>query len=76
MKERPDSTQMLNQINCPVLIIHGTDEHLIPLKESEIMNHQIPNSRLVKIIDAGHLHNLEQPEKYNQAVRDFIQTLV
>ena len=76
MKERPDSSTMLTQINCPVLIIHGTDDQLIPLKEAELMNHQIPTSHLVKITDSGHLPNLEQPEKYNQAVRDFLQILV
>jgi pimeloyl-ACP methyl ester carboxylesterase len=76
MKERPDSSTMLTQINCPVLIIHGTDDQLIPQKEAELMNHQIPTSHLVKITDSGHLPNLEQPEKYNQAVRDFLQILV
>jgi len=75
MKERPDSTTMLTQINCPVLIIHGNDDQLIPIKEAELMNHQIPTSHLVKIKDAGHLPNIEQPEKYNQAVRGFLQTL-
>jgi 3-oxoadipate enol-lactonase len=76
MKERPDSTILLSQIDCPLLIIHGTDDQLIPVKEAEIMNRQIPNSQLVKITDAGHLPNLEQPEKYNQAVRDFLLSLV
>jgi len=75
MKERPDSTTMLSQINCPVLIIHGSDDQLVPFKEAELMHHQIPKSQLVYITDAGHLSNLEQPKKYNQAVRDFLHTL-
>jgi 3-oxoadipate enol-lactonase len=75
MKERPDSTPMLAEINCPVLIIHGIDDQLISQKEAELMNHKISNSQLVKIPDAGHLPNLEQPEMYNQTIRDFLNTL-
>jgi 3-oxoadipate enol-lactonase len=75
MKERSDSTPMLSQISCPVLVTHGIDDQLIPLKEAEQMNQQIPNSLLVKITDAGHLPNIEQPEKYNQTIRDFLHTL-
>jgi len=76
MKERPDSTTILSQINCPVLIIQDNDDELILIKEAELMNHQIPKSHLVKIADAGHLPALEQQEKYNQVIRDSLQTLV
>lgn len=75
MRDRPDSTPMLSKISCPVLIVHGTDDQLIPIKEAEMMHQVIPNSRLVKISAAGHLPNLEQPEIFNQAIRDFILAL-
>jgi pimeloyl-ACP methyl ester carboxylesterase len=75
MKVRPDSTPLLPEIQCPVLIIHGADDQLIPISEAQKMNQLIPNSRLVIIPDAGHLLNMEQPEKYNKAVREFIQRL-
>ena len=72
MRDRPDSTHLLSQILCPVLIIHGADDQLIPINQAEIMDHQIPNSHLIKIPDAGHLVNMEQPYLFNQAVRDYI----
>ena len=75
MRDRPDSTPLLPQINCPVIIIHGADDQLIPIHEAESMTLQIPDSRLIAIPEAGHLPNLEQPEKYNHAIRDFIQFL-
>ena len=75
MRERIDSTPLLTQIRCPVLIIHGTDDQLIPLNEAELMAKQIPNSNLVKITAAGHLPNLEQPCIFNEAVRDFLIAL-
>lgn len=75
MRDRPDSTPLLSQINCPVLIIHGEDDQLIPIHDAESMNGQIPDSRLIAIPEAGHLLNLEQPEIFNQAIRDFIKSL-
>jgi 3-oxoadipate enol-lactonase len=75
MRDRPDSTLLLPQIKCPSLIIHGADDQLIPLHEAELMNQRLSNSRLVVIPKAGHLPNMEQPDVYNQAIRDFIRSL-
>jgi 3-oxoadipate enol-lactonase len=75
MRDRPDSTSLLAGNKSPVLIIHGMDDQLIPLHEAELMNKTIPNSRLVAIEEAGHLPNLEQPDRFNQAVREFILSL-
>jgi 3-oxoadipate enol-lactonase len=75
MRERPDSSASLSHTSFPVLIVHGADDQLIPVGEAETMRQKIPNSRLVIIPEAGHLPNMEQPEKFNQAVGEFIQTL-
>jgi 3-oxoadipate enol-lactonase len=75
MRDRPDSTPLLPQIKCPVLIIHGVDDQLIPIREAEMMHEHIPDSRLIAIRAAGHLLNLEKPEQFNQAIREFIQSL-
>ncbi len=75
MRDRPDSTPLLSQVQCPVLIIHGADDQLIPVSEAQLMHQQLPGSRLVVIPEAGHLPNLEQPELFNQAVREFLSSL-
>ena len=72
MKERPDSTTILSQAKRPVLIIHGEDDRLIPVKDAELMHQHIPNSQYVVIPNAGHLPNLEQPDRFNQVLLDFI----
>jgi pimeloyl-ACP methyl ester carboxylesterase len=72
MKERPDSTPILSLAKCPVLIIHGEDDRLIPVTDAELMHKIIPNSQFVVIPKAGHLPNLEHPDRFNQAIRDFI----
>ena len=76
MMERPDSTVTLAKATCPVLIIHGVDDQLIPIKEAEATHRLIPGSQLVKIPAAGHLPCLEQPEIFNRAIRDFLTSIV
>jgi pimeloyl-ACP methyl ester carboxylesterase len=75
MKDRPDSTSLLPQIDVPTLIIHGEDDQLIPVAEAEAMWQAIPAASLVIIPDAGHVPNLEQPDAFNEVVWDFLQGL-
>jgi 3-oxoadipate enol-lactonase len=75
MRDRPDSTPLLAQIRFPVLIIHGVDDQLIPLSEAENVHQSISGSHLAAIPGAGHLPNMEQPDLYNQAVRQFLNSL-
>ncbi|PWB50869.1 MAG: alpha/beta hydrolase [Anaerolineales bacterium] len=75
MRDRPDSTPLLAKITCPVLIVHGADDQLIPVAEAELMSRLIPYAQLVVIPDSGHLPNMEQPQFFNQAVRDYLDGL-
>ena len=74
MRDRPDSLSTLPEIDVPTLIIHGSEDQIIPTSEAETMHQAIPDSRLVIIPGAGHLVNLEQPEAFNEAVRAFLET--
>jgi pimeloyl-ACP methyl ester carboxylesterase len=72
LKNRPDSTATLAEIRVPTLIIHGAEDQLIPLQEAQAMQAQIAGARLVVLPEAGHLLNLEQPELFNGAVKEFL----
>jgi pimeloyl-ACP methyl ester carboxylesterase len=75
MKVRPDSTPLLPKINVPTLLLHGTDDQIIPVMEVEAMHTAIPGPKLVIIPEAGHLINLEQPELFNRSIRNYLQGL-
>ncbi len=75
MKTRPDSTPTLAQIEVPTLIIHGAEDQIIPLSESQAMHTAIPNSQLEIIPDAGHLPNLEQSQQFNKIIKSFLSSL-
>jgi pimeloyl-ACP methyl ester carboxylesterase len=71
MKDRPDSTPLLAEIGLPTLILHGADDQLIPVKEAEAMHAGIKGSALKILPDSGHLLNMEQPQLFDTAVREF-----
>lgn len=66
----------LKEISIPALILCGKEDKITPLVQSEIMLKNITNSTM-KIIDhAGHMSNLEQPEKFNIHLTSFISSVL
>lgn len=72
MRDRPDATGELAQIEVPSLVIHGEEDGVIPISEAEAMAAALPNAELVRIADAGHLPPMEQPQAFNAAVEAFL----
>jgi len=69
---RPDSTPLLASIHVPTLILVGDEDALTPPPASEEMHRAIAGSELVRLPQAGHLSNLEQPELFNAALAAFL----
>ncbi len=67
-----DLSARLSAITCPVLVIAGEDDRVIPLAQSEQLLMQIHHARLRRIRGAAHLSNIEQAEEFNQALRGFL----
>lgn len=75
MAVRADSSDLLAQLSCPTLVIVGEEDALTPPSPTRLYAAQIPGAQLVVIPHAGHLSNLEQPQAFIQAIRQFLQTL-
>jgi 3-oxoadipate enol-lactonase len=69
---RPDSTPLLSTIHVPTLIVVGDEDTVTPPAASEEMHRAIAGSELVRIPQAGHLSNLEQPELFTAALAAFL----
>ena len=69
---RPDSTPLLATIHVPTLILVGAEDTVTPPSAAEEMHRAIAGSELVRIPDAGHLSNLEQPEAFDAALARFL----
>jgi len=72
MAEREDQTERLSQISVPSLIVVGKEDPITPVADSEKMHDGIAGSQLVVIENASHVSNIEQPEQFNRALREFL----
>ena len=75
MAERPDSTPLLKEIACPTLVIVGELDQATPPADARVMAEGIRGARLEVIPRAAHLANLEEPEAFNQALVEFLETI-
>ncbi len=76
MAGRPDSTDILKQTDFPLLFISGQEDTIIPSTEMESLSHLRPKSEFHLMERAGHLLNLEQPKKFNDALATFLKRKV
>jgi 3-oxoadipate enol-lactonase len=72
MRDRPDSTSLLAEIDVPTLVIGGEEDEISSPEVMGAMAEKIPNSRHVTLARAGHLSNLEAPEGFNSALKEFL----
>jgi pimeloyl-ACP methyl ester carboxylesterase len=72
MIARPDRTDALRKFARPVLFIIGRDDNVIPLQQSLEQSHLPSISHLHIVENTGHQAMLENPEKSNQLLLEFI----
>jgi 3-oxoadipate enol-lactonase len=75
MATRDDQTEHLSLIISPTLILVGREDAITPLQDAELMCQEIGGSRLEVIENAGHVSNIEQPERFNESLTDFLHTV-
>jgi len=66
--------QSLDSIAVPTLVLVGAKDRPF-LAATDYMAAKIPNTSKVVIDDAGHAANIHQPEAFNQAVREYLDSL-
>ncbi|MCX7878317.1 MAG: alpha/beta hydrolase [Ignavibacteria bacterium] len=69
---RTDTTDSLEKIDIPLLIISGREDRLVPPEFSKILYGKTKNSEIVVINECGHFPNLEKPDEFNKSVRDYM----
>jgi 3-oxoadipate enol-lactonase len=63
-----DTTARLRQIDAPTLIVHGSDDQMLPVLNAHLIARRIPQARLEIIEGAGHLFFWEQPDRAAELV--------
>jgi pimeloyl-ACP methyl ester carboxylesterase len=66
-----DQREVLPTIAVPTLLVWGELDVRSPLSVARQFEQAIPDTELVVIPGAGHVSNLERPEQFNRALREF-----
>jgi pimeloyl-ACP methyl ester carboxylesterase len=65
---------VLPKIDVPTLVLVGENDKPF-LGASDYMAKKIPGAAKVVLAAAGHAANIDQPQAFNAAVRDFLEHL-
>ena len=60
-------------VDVPTLLLYGRHSHVFPSAVGEWMHAQIPGSELVMFERSGHCPFWEEPDKFNDVVRSFLE---
>ena len=68
-----DQREAIRKIATPTLVIVGEHDPGTPVEAAKFIHGQVDGSRLVIISEAAHLCNIEQPERFNEALLGFLR---
>ncbi len=71
---REDLTEVVKKIKTPTLIIWGTKDTYVPVKDAYKLNKIIPNSKLEIIKNGKHGLHIQQPEVLLKKIKHFEQS--
>jgi pimeloyl-ACP methyl ester carboxylesterase len=72
--QRFDSINKINRLKMPVLILHGTEDRVVPFEMSRRLYEQAPSPKRLKLIRGGGHNNSARVggAEYLKTVRDFL----
>ena len=65
-----DTSARLGEITAPTLVVHGTEDQMLPPANSPVIAERIPGARLEWLEGVGHLFWWEQPERSAALIRE------
>ncbi len=73
--DKLDIAETAAEIRIPALVLCGAEDKLTPPALSEDLRARIPGANLVLIEGTGHFVMLEDPDAFNKALTDFVNSL-
>ncbi len=70
-----DANARLAQLAMPTLVVHGTEDQLLPVRNGRLIASRIPAARLEIFDGVGHLFFWERPERSAELVREHAAVL-
>ncbi len=70
-----DLRKQLSEIKTPALVLAGTEDPLVPFSSSSYLAQQLPNAKLFRYNQHGHLLMLEDPKRVARDILGFYDQL-
>ena len=72
MRDRPDSTGLVEETETPVLIARGEHDSFLSAEEAESLAASARRARTHTFPGCGHLPSLERPEEFKAVLEEFL----
>jgi len=63
------------EIKQPTLIIHGSEDVIVPIESSRALKDLIPNSELIELSGCGHVPTMTRPKEVYEAIKNYFPAL-
>ncbi|MDI3270494.1 MAG: alpha/beta fold hydrolase [Bacillota bacterium] len=68
-----DACRRLPSLKAPTLILSGTEDRVVPYRNSQLLAQAIPGARLQLFPGGGHLFFLEEGPQFAKAIKEFLR---
>ncbi|CAM6025903.1 unnamed protein product [Sphagnum balticum] len=76
MQQQAPLTQRFKEVTCPVLVITGDTDQLMPAWNAKQLANALPHAKFSLIKECGHLPHEETPDEFLTLVKDFFSQIV
>jgi non-heme chloroperoxidase len=70
-----DNDDILRSIDVPTLVIHGRDDEVVRVSAAEHIAATVPGAKLLVYDGIGHAPFLEDPERFDRDLREFVRAV-
>lgn len=70
-----DFTGVLSTISTPVLLVRGGCDERVTENDVTLLLNELPNARVCTYEDAGHCVHWEQPDRFAEQVKEFVEQI-
>jgi pimeloyl-ACP methyl ester carboxylesterase len=72
IRDRPDASDVVASLQAPLLVLSGENDLLLPPGDAKALAGSAPQGKAVVLDGAGHLPSLEQSDRFNDELLDFL----
>jgi pimeloyl-ACP methyl ester carboxylesterase len=73
LRDRPDASDVVRSFLGPFMLVVGAEDDLLPEPEARRIVASAPQGRLEVVEGAGHIVSRDQPQRFNELLREFLE---